>query len=41
MEDYVWSKVKVWVSAVEKLAMVALSQPHAACSAFTHGLQRK
>jgi len=37
-EEYVAGKVQSWVSDVSALAQVAASQPHAAYSAFTHGL---
>ena len=38
MEEYVGSKVAGWVQEVERLSLVALSHPHAAYAAFTHGL---
>jgi hypothetical protein len=36
---FVKTKVTNWVQAVEKLAVVAQSQPHAAFASFTHCLQ--
>ena len=37
-EEYVSAKVQDWVKEIQQLAKVALSQPHAAYAAFTHGL---
>jgi hypothetical protein len=37
--SYVKEKVEQWVNKVEKLAEVAVTQPHAAFAAFTHCLQ--
>ena len=37
-EEYVSRKVQVWSEEVQRLAHVAVSQPHAAYAAFTHGL---
>ena len=36
-EEFVCSKVDGWVSHVQSLSQVAMSQPHAAYAAFTHG----
>ena len=38
VEEYVHSKVASWIQEVECLSLVALSHPHAAYAAFTHGL---
>ena len=40
-EEYVTSKVTIWVKEMEKLTTFASSQPHAAYAAFTHRLSRK
>ena len=36
--SYVQDRVSDWVKEVEKLSTFAVSQPHAAHSAFTHGV---
>lgn len=41
MCDYVNTKVESFVEEVEKLSAIAQTQPHAAYSAFTHGLVSK
>ena len=41
VESYMQNKVKEWSSAIHKLAATAKIQPHAAYSAFTHGLVSK
>ena len=37
-EEYVSSKVEEWTEEIKRLAKVAVSQPHAAYAAFTHGM---
>ena len=37
-EEYVSSKVREWVKEITHLSAVAITQPHAAYAAFTHGL---
>ena len=37
-EEYVKDKVQTWTKEITKLAEVAVSQPHAAYAAYTHGL---
>ena len=37
-EEYVAGKVKIWSEDIKKLAHIAQTQPHAAYSAYTHGL---
>ena len=41
IEKYVQQKVSKWVSEIERLSSIATSQPHAAYTAFTHGLAGK
>jgi hypothetical protein len=41
VRQYVERKVECWVNEVEKLSKIAETQPHAAYSAFTHGLSSK
>ena len=41
VESYAQCKVSQWVDTVKKLSCIALTQPHAAYSAFTHGLASK
>ena len=36
-EEYVSGKVQEWTKEIKRLAQVAVSQPHAAYAAFTHG----
>ena len=38
VEEYVGEKVKEWTEQIYRLSTIALSQPHAAYAAFTHGL---
>ena len=38
VERFVQRKVEGWVKEVEKLSSFAMTQPHAAYAAFTHGL---
>ena len=37
-EEYVSRKVGEWVNEIKSLSTIALTQPHAAYAAFTHGL---
>ena len=41
VESYVQCKVSQWVDIVKSLSRIALTQSHAAYSAFTHGLTSK
>ena len=41
VEDYVSSKVASWITELELLASFAVTQPHAAFSAFSHGVISK
>ena len=41
VDIYVQQKVTEWTQEVEQLSNIAISQPHAAYSAFTHGLISK
>ena len=41
VESNVQCKVNQWVDTVKKLSDIARTQPHAAYSAFTHGLTSK
>ena len=41
IESYVQRKVSEWVGEIESLSSIATSQPHAAYTAFTHGLVGK
>ena len=41
IESYVQRKVLEWVGEIESLSSIATSQPHAAYTAFTHGLAGK
>ena len=38
IERYVQQKVTTWVDELERLSSIAITQPHAAFAAFTHGL---
>lgn len=38
VERFVQRKVEGWVKEVERLSSFAMTQPHAAYAAFTHGL---
>ena len=40
-EEYVSAKVQDWVKEIQQLAKAAVSQPHAAHAAFTHGLSSR
>ena len=39
--SYVNNKVQTWTTVLDKLAIVAATQPHAAHAAFTHGISNK
>ena len=41
IENYVQQKVTTWVSELERLSSIAITQPHAAFAAFTHGLTNR
>ena len=41
VDNYVQRKVSEWVNEIEHLSSIAISQPHAAYTAFTHGLAGK
>ena len=41
VEEYVHQKVAAWVQEIERLSSIAITQPHAAYAAFTHGLMNK
>ena len=41
VEEYMQQRVATWVLEVEHLSSIAITQPHAAYSAFTHGLLNK
>ena len=38
IESYVQRKVTTWIDKLERLSSIAITQPHAAFAAFTHGL---
>ena len=38
IEGYVQQKVSTWVEELDRLSSIAITQPHAAFAAFTHGL---
>ena len=38
IESYVQQKVATWIDELERLSSIAITQPHAAFAAFTHGL---
>ena len=40
-EEYVSGKVQEWTKEIKRLSQVAVSQPHAAYAAFTHGLSSR
>ena len=40
-EEYVAGKVEKWTEEIKKLAHIAQTQPHAAYSAYTHGLSSR
>ncbi len=41
LETYVKQKVDTWVEELERLSSIAISQPHAAFAALTHGLSSR
>ena len=41
ISGYVQRKVTEWVNEVDRLSSIAVTQPHAAYAAFTHGLKHK
>ena len=41
IQSYVQQKVSEWVGEIECLSSIAVTQPHAAYTAFTHGLAGK
>ena len=41
IERYVQQKVSAWAHEVDRLSSIAITQPHAAHAAFTHGLSSK
>ena len=41
MEEYVTGKVTKWCDEIKQLATIAQTQPHAAYSAYTHGLSSR
>ena len=41
VEEYVRQKVAAWAQEIEYLSSIAITQPHAACAAFNHGLMNK
>ena len=41
VEEYVQNKVDGWVKEIDRLSSFAVSHPHAAYAAFTHGLSNK
>ena len=41
VNSYVKHKVSKWSNSLEKLATIAVTQPHAAYAAFTHGLSEQ
>ena len=38
IESYVQQKVPTWIDELDRLSSIAITQPHAAFTAFTHGL---
>ena len=38
VEKFTVDKPDCWISEIDKLSSIAVSQPHAACTSFTHGL---
>ena len=38
IESYVQQKVTTWIDELDHLSSIAITQPHAAFTAFTHGL---
>ena len=40
-ENYLRQKIDNWIDSVERLSKIAVTQPHAAYAAFTHGLQAR
>ena len=41
VEEYVGGKVQRWVEEIKQLANIAITQPHVAYAAFTHGLSSR
>ena len=41
IESYVQQKVTTWIDELDRLSSIAITQPHAAFTAFTHGLTSK
>jgi hypothetical protein len=41
LQQYVERKVNGWITEVDKLSKFAVTQPHAAYAAFTHGLSSR
>ena len=41
IQQYIERKVNLWVREIEKLSKFAVTQPHAAYAAFTHGLSSR
>jgi len=38
VEKFTEDKIDCWISEIDKLSMIGISQPHAAYASFTHGL---
>ena len=38
VEKFTMDKIDCWISEIDKLSSVTISQPHAAYTSFTHGL---
>ena len=41
IDSYVQQKVTTWIDELDRLSSIAITQPHAAFTAFTHGLTSK
>ena len=41
VERYIQQKVSAWIHEVDRLSSIAITQPHAAYAAFSHGLSSK
>ena len=41
LEEVIEKKVKIWSEEIERLSIIAESQPHAAYAAFSHGISAK
>jgi hypothetical protein len=39
--EYINKKIEGWIDNIERLSKIAITQPHAAFSAFTHGVQSR